>query len=149
MATKEKKKEAHVRFTDQEYARVQVLARSVGKSVSEYIRTTALNKETGHITDGNEVAKKLGNVQNKMIAYHNEVVSHVDELKDSVKAYTAMLQDYGQGLPSSPVVQETAKLLNMRVEAAVNMIGRAYRAYENRTEDKIHEIVSGVFAAKG
>ena len=61
-------------------------------------------------------------------------------LRESVQAYVTLLKDFRQGFPSSPAVQDTAKLLNMRVEAAVNVINRAYDEYEYRTEEKLQEL---------
>ena len=140
MATKEKKKEAHVRFSPKEYAQVQVLARATDKSISEYLRSSALHENPVHITDGKEVAKELGRIHSKIILYQNAMSVRMDELRDSVQAYVTLLEDFRQGLPSSPAVQDTAKLLNMRVEAAVNVIKRAYDEYEYRTEEKLQDL---------
>ena len=144
MTTTKKKKEAHVRFTEAEYARVQVQAKAAGRSVSEYLRQSALKEKTVQIVNGKDIAHKLGYLHNKMIQYRDDMNTRLDELKDSVQAYTAMMEEYGKGLPCSPTVTDTANLLNMRVDAAANILYRAYGEFENQTEEKLQQILQDV-----
>lgn len=141
MKQTKRNKEVHVRFTDEEHARLKARADASGKSVGAYIRTATLNDNPVHIRDGKEVAQKLGQIQNKLILYHNDMQERMKELKESVQAYTTMMQDSGIRLLTSPAVQGTAKLLDMRVEAAVGMIIRAYHEYENQTENELQQVV--------
>lgn len=137
-------KEVHVRFSEPEYNFVIMHAKASGKSTSEYVRCSVLNKDAVHITDGKEVARKLERLRNVMVQCHNALDVRMDELKESVQAYTAMMQEFGQGRPCSPTVQDTAKLMNMRVEAAVNIISHAYGEVENQVEEKLQQIFQKV-----
>lgn len=149
MKQTKRNKEAHIRFTEEELARVKVLSAATGKSVGEYLRTAALNENAVHIIDGKEVAKKLGHLHNKMILYHGDMAVRLEELKGAVRAYTTMASQFGNGLPCSSSVQETAANLNLRVEAAVNMLFRAYGEMERQTEEKLQQAVQGLQLSGG
>ena len=130
-------KEAHVRFTEEEYARLKLRTEATGRSIGEFIRTAALNENPVHICDGKKAAIELAKIHNKIILYHDEMKVRMDALRESVQAYTTMMKEYGQGLPCSPTVKATAELMNYRVEAAVNTISHAYREFETRIDDKL------------
>lgn len=141
MAQNKRKKEVHTRFTEEEYARVQVQAKAAGKSIGAFVRERSLDEKSVHITDGKEIANKLGNLHNQMIVYHGDMVGRLEELRDSVRAYATMASQFGTGVPCSPAVHEAARMLNIRVEAAVDMLYRAYGEYELQTEEKMQHII--------
>lgn len=133
-------KEAHVRFTEEEYARLKLRTEATGRSIGEFLRTVALNENPVHICDGKQAAIELAKIHNKLILYHDEMKTRMDALRESVQAYTTMMKEYGQGLPCSPTVKATAELMQYRVEAAVNIISHAYGELENQAEEKLQQI---------
>ncbi len=149
MKQAKRNKEIHVRFTEEEHARLKMLSEGTGKSMGEYIRTVTLNENAVHISDGKEVAKKIGQLHNKLILYHGDMIRRLEELRDSAKAYTAMASQCGNGLLSSDVAQETAQLLNFRVEAAADMLYNAYGEFENQTEEKLQQIIQQIPCERG
>lgn len=141
MQSSKKLKEVHIRFTEDEYARVQVQAKATGKSTTSFIRAAALNEGAVHIVDGKQVAQKIGQLHNKIILYQNDIRNRIQELQEAVEEHTRLINTYGSACFSSSEVQEVRKLFDMRVWAAVDTIKRTYSEHENRTEEALHAML--------
>lgn len=139
MAKNKRNKDVHTRYTEEEYARVQVQAKAAGKSVGTFVRDCSLNEQAVHIIDGKEIAIKIGNLHNQMINYHNDIYGRIHALENAVNAYSTLLKTFPNSY--SPEARETVKLFNMSVESAVNLIQRAYPEYENRAEEALHSML--------
>lgn len=146
MKTAKKTKEAHVRFTTEEYARVQLQAKAAGKSANAFVHDSALNEGAVHIADGKQVAEKLGKFHNQMILCHNDIRACIQSLQGTVDAQVKLV--------SSPYTypgkaQEMRKMLDMQINAAVNAIQNAYSGYENRVEEALHTVLPEISKTGG
>ena len=142
MAQNKRNKEVHARFTEEEYARVQVQAKAAGKSIGAFVRKRSLDEKSVHITDGKEIAKKLGNLHNQMINNHNDIYGRIHALENAVDAYSILVNTFPNSI--SPEAREIVKVFNLSVESAVNVIQRAYSEYENRAEEALHSMLADI-----
>lgn len=141
MKTAKKTKEAHVRFTTEEYARVQLQAKAAGKSANAFVHDSALNEGTVHITDGKLVAEKLGKLNNQMILYRNDIRACIQSLQGTIEAQVKLLNS-PYTYPGK--VHEMMKVFDIQVNAVLNVIQNAYSGYENREEEALHTLLSDV-----
>ena len=146
MKSGKKTKEAHVRFTVDEYARVKMQADAAGKSASAFVHDSALHESSIHIADGKQVAEKIGKLHNQMILYHNDMRERLQALQSAVEAHARLLNS---PCAYSAEAQETRDLFNMRVKAAVDVIQNAYTGYEDRVEEALHTILSDIAQTGG
>ncbi len=140
MAHNKRIKEVHTRYTEEEYARVQVQAKAAGKSIGTFVRDCSLNEKSIHITDGKEIVKKLGKLHNQIICYHSDIYGRIHALENAVETYIKLLNYSPNSI--SPETRETLKVFNLSVESAVNVIQRAYSEYENRAEETLHSMLT-------
>lgn len=141
MKSGKKNKEVHSRFTEEEFAQIQVQATAIGKSVREYIRHSALNTDAVYISDGKKVAQKIGKLHNQIVIYHNDIKSRIQALQEAVEAHSALLNS---AYSCSSEAQATRRIFEMRIKAAVDTIQNAYSEYENRTEEVLHTMLENI-----
>ena len=146
MKSGKKTKEAHIRFTADEYARVQVQAKAARKSASAFVHDSALNESHVHITDGKQVAEKLGKLHNQMILCHNDIRACIQSLQGTVDAQMKLVNS---SYTYSGKAQEMMKMLDMQINAAVNVIQNAYSGYENRVEEALHTVLPEISQTGG
>ena len=146
MKSGKKTKEAHIRFTAEEYARVQVQANAAGKSTTSFVHDSALNERAVHITDGKQIAEKIGKLHSQMILYHSDMRERIEALRETAEAHAKLL-NIPYAYPTE--TQEQMRLFDIRVKAAVDAIRTAYAGYENRAEEALHAMLSDITQTGG
>lgn len=147
MKSSKNNKEVHSRFTEEEYARIQVRATAIGNSVREYIRHAALNNEDRmYISDGKQVAQKIGQLHSQIVIYHNDIKSRIQALQEAVEAHSALLNS---AYSCSSEAQATRRIFEMRIQAAIDTIQNAYSEYENRAEEVLHTMLENITQTGG
>ena len=136
-----KMKTIRFRVSEKENDIIKSNARVAGINQSQYLRKVALNQEILPITDGKEVAKRIGIFQNELRVLHDDVTEQIQTLNDTITENSRLLQ---QAEANGYMIPAYRDLVHMQA-IAINTISRTillgYNEREKQIQDRVNEIL--------
>ena len=135
-------KSIQIRLTEEEHNIIKDKAKLANTSVSDFSRKSVMGQTISTIHDGKVLAKKIGMVHRKMIGYHNDMMEHIQELKDAIsdnEKASSCIQNRND-VEASEVFQ----LQKLRIDAVLKLMVQNYDGMIRKSEEELNQVVSAV-----
>ena len=137
----------HVKLNEEKRAILESKAKAANMSTSAFIRHLIGNAQVNPLTDGKELAQKVGLFQQDMINYRNDVIAHFQNLQSVVEENNQLLTN-NTSLLNNPMIMENLQMQNLRITTVANASMKNYEAAERKTEEKIKNLIQIVTVEK-
>ena len=135
----DKTRDIHFRVDEETNSILESKIKASNMGKSEFMRQMIVNGQVNPITNGKEIAQKLGLVHQNMLNYHNDVVDHFQTLQSVVAENKQLLSN--RLFMTNSEVMEALQMQNLRITAIANTLMTNYSEEERKAEDKMHNLI--------
>ena len=136
-----------IRLSEEEKAILESKAKSANMNPSSFVRHLIQNSQVNPLTNGKELAQKLGLFHQDMINLHQDALDKFQTLQSVVEENNQLLTE-NTSLLNNPMILETLQMQNLRISAIANASMTHYEAEERRNEEKIKNLIPIVTVEK-
>lgn len=140
MATKIiRSKKVNVRLNDDEFNLIKQKADEGNVSMSAFMRQSSLNGKVNHINNGQEIAKSIALLHNKMQLYRQDITEQINSLKSGITENTRLLNECWN--LNNHEIADSLKYQNFRINSVFEAILNCYTEHEKQIEDGIQNLI--------
>lgn len=136
-----------IRLSEEEKTVLESKAKSANMNPSAFMRHLIQGAQVNPLTNGKELAQKLGMFHQNMINLHQDVLDKFQTLQSVVEENNQLLTK-NTSLLNNPMIMENLKIQNLRISAIANEQMSKYEAAERKTEEKIKNLIQIVTVEK-